>query len=205
MILSYEHKAVFLAVPRTASRSITAWLTERGPTKVFGPYHGRDVPSDCAHWFTFAVVRHPYTRAVSFWLHTQSSANSWVLGNNDGGVVDNLFTRSGGIQSFENFASWLAKKRPDDPLEWGNQSTFIHGIRLNRLLHFETLQKDFRKLPFTTRRTMLPKIGAQLSNNDWTQHYNERSLQAVRGWAEKDFENFGYSLDYHITRKPFVQ
>lgn len=207
MIISFKHRATFLAVPRTASRSVYQWLVDSADeeeTKVFGGYHGRDLPSEFANWFSFATVRHPYTRAVSFWMHAINVGPIRKAQIEAGETLDILYTRCGGDQSFDSFVQWLVKKRPDDPLEWHNQSSFIHGIKLDQLLYFERLEKDFHKLPFVNKKDQLSTIGKQLGNNDWTKYYsNSETLVALRRWAEPDFDNFNYCPRYHITGKPF--
>lgn len=209
MIISYKHRVTFLAVPRTASRSIHQYLIDTSGEenmKVFGGYHGRDLPSEFAHWFSFAVVRHPYTRAVSFWMKATQLGPRRAELLNDGVELDNLYTRCGGEQPFSEFVKWLATKRPADPIEWGNMTSFTHGIRLNQILRFEHLHRDFKKLPFVGKNFELPWVGKQLGDDDWRKYYEDPQVaEAVRGWANVDFEQFGYCPRYHITNKPFIQ
>lgn len=209
MIISFKHQATFLAVPRTASRSIHQWFVDTGgedQTKVFGGFHERELPGEMTKWFSFATVRHPYTRAVSFWMKAMHVGDfKQELINDPKVVVDNLYTRCGGEQSFESFVRWLTRKRIGDPLEWGTMTNFIHGVHIDKLLRFEILHRDFHRLPFVKKTDELPWIGKQLGDDDWRKHYeNPDVLDAVRRWAALDFENFGYCPRYHLTGKPFV-
>lgn len=183
MIISYTHSAIFVAVPRTASHSIVQWLESEGPIRVFGGHHSRAVPSNLVHWFTFTVVRNPYARAVSFWKYVMSLRKGEV------------FRRCGGRQPFPEFARWLSSERPDDPREWANQSHFLAGLRLDRILRYENLEHDFHALPFVPRSARLPRL-ATSGLQDWRPYYeDEKTARRIRDWAGKDFEKYGYSKD----------
>ena len=85
MIISHTHRAIFVHVPKTAGTSITAWMepslrwndlvlggTEFGERVQPAYRERRDIrriigAGVWGEFFSFAFVRHPYTRLVSFY------------------------------------------------------------------------------------------------------------------------------------------
>jgi len=64
---------VFLCIPRCASNTMREWLKRFGGVS-HEPHHGRFIPLEHRHKFTFAIVRNPYDRMLSMWYHTRRNS-----------------------------------------------------------------------------------------------------------------------------------
>lgn len=69
-VLSRKHRCVWIRLPKAASSSIMAGLLASDPEcEVFGTTSAEfyALRPEARDWFTFAFVRHPFDRALSFW------------------------------------------------------------------------------------------------------------------------------------------
>ena len=66
MIISPEHKYVYVGIPRTASKSMNEWLIQHYGGVWYGGHHDyRGIPDGARSFLVFTIVRNPYDRAVS--------------------------------------------------------------------------------------------------------------------------------------------
>jgi hypothetical protein len=69
MHICKKAKFVFLANPKTGTRSVLNHLRSEHKVEVEGRDHSWVVPEKYKKWSSFSVVRHPYTRMASiYWL-----------------------------------------------------------------------------------------------------------------------------------------
>ncbi len=69
-VLSRKHRCVWIRIPKAASSSILAGLLASDPEcEVFSMTSAEfyALRPEARNWFTFAFVRHPFDRALSFW------------------------------------------------------------------------------------------------------------------------------------------
>ena len=75
-IIVPQLKVVFNHIPRTAGISISQWLKDNVLGEHVAPFHGLlDKPG----WQTFAVVRNPWVRALSFYKHVHQLAADYGM------------------------------------------------------------------------------------------------------------------------------
>ena len=69
MVISHELKYVYIAIPRTASKSMSTWLVENFKGESIGRHHEWRVPTELREYLVFTIVRNPYERVVSMDYH----------------------------------------------------------------------------------------------------------------------------------------
>ncbi len=143
---------------------------------------------------TFAVIRNPYTRAVSGY--------NWLLRDlkiNDS--FENFLLQKGSFSE-----SSLSKTGREVKDHFLTQSQFLkneRGIASIQLLRFENLQNDFesfcakRKLPFT-----LNAYFKKSKKSKWSQAklLSKTNRALIKEKYKEDFENFGYQTKFNLLK-----
>lgn len=177
MIYSHEHKIVFLAVPKTGSRSIWFALREHYGARIYEAYHSMAIPHEFKDYFRFAAVRNPYARMVSFWDYIKFKKR-----NIHHEVVKRM--------SFGDFVHWATEKKREGILP---QSHYIEqvAIGLDALLRTESLSKDWQDLPFYKGIDIGNENKGRYGGN-WCKFYTPKLMEVIREWAKSDFTLYGY-------------
>jgi hypothetical protein len=207
MVVNDTHRFVFVSTPKAGTHSMFAFLSERyGTPRGPRPFHGRIVPPEAAGYFTFAVVRNPFSRAVSCW---------WHLLFREGGIGYRSLWRPvvGGV-GFREFMEWLVANQHNPPHYRGDvvlfpQHVWLDGVRcsgrrveMDAVLHLERIEREFAALPFADGPVRIPR---RLSNNasaeisdygDWREIMTDETADLVRTWAGEDFARYGYDTDW---------
>ena len=182
---------------KTATQSIIAMLNQYyGAEPAVALVFGAMVPADT---FVFASVRDPYSRAISLWWSTCGHSSGDYYG----------WTKH--CPDLLSMVRWLYYKeweRTDDPKVHKKSpsmrnitytmSEWIAGVKLDYLIHYETLDADFRKLPFYTGQPEeLPilnrKSNARARGKD-EEYLTPEVIEAINEWCCDDFEHFGYKM-----------
>lgn len=174
---------VFIAVPKTASQSLTYhWLPKYGG-KDLGPeqYHRRDVPSEHAHKLTFAVVRNPYDRVVSFWHYMAKFLPEQVA---------DLSPRFDPSWPLEEFCDWLPETQDE---RFFCQTKFLSLARVDRILRYEHLISDLRHLPFVHRWYELPHTNST-DRPPLSQDLTPRAIRSINQYCRDAFSSYGYQM-----------
>lgn len=69
MIISNKHKVVFVAIPKTGTRSVYNSLRNVFAGELYKEHH-KVIPKEYRDFFKFTIVRNPYDRIVSVWWAT---------------------------------------------------------------------------------------------------------------------------------------
>jgi len=69
ILVSDRYRYVYVAIPRTASKSVNHWLLDHYPGRSHGGYHQMDVPEEARDYLVFTIVRNPYDLWVSYRFH----------------------------------------------------------------------------------------------------------------------------------------
>ena len=217
-IVSRQYRYVWLCNPKVASRSIKSALLSVTPdAKVTNMSIGEVfvVRPDVRRYRSFAFVRHPYTRALSFYVqlffsHETHPRSQWRRKHRN-----SLFNRYPGlseITSFDEYCRWLATPYGSDAfadnhylsqhlhirLEDGRLPTFVG--------RFENLDQDFErvvrdlglpqpKLPVLNTMAGWRPAPAELqaARAAMSEHLTEDNKALLRTRYAKDFEVGGYT------------
>ena len=172
---------VFLAIPRTASTAVQAWLIENAEgERLPGGHHRRTVPLEHRGKFNFTLVRNPAHRLYSL----------WCTSNPRGG------------RSFGEFVDLLVRMKTDRRAGsfglganniWRTQSNFLAETAMDRILRFEDLPECLESLPFVDKKVELPVFNGQISKRP-KRFFTEYEEAAVLTHSGEDFEKFEYSF-----------
>lgn len=185
MMLLPDHRAVFVSVPKCATRTMyTAVLGPHYNGRRYGGHHETMVPGHARDWFAWAIVRNPYDRAVSLWWSTTQRGDDRYGFRRRVDDPDNL----------ESFMRYIVEQRPKVASLGPNQSEHLRGVRLDRVLRLETLDEGFRGLPFY-RGSPDPLPVVNDTQRGQCREYVTPAVAALVGeWALEDFAQFGYPI-----------
>jgi len=154
MFICHNPNIVFLAIPKTATRSVYTLLEKNFGGKKFKE-HWPTIPKQFSRYFSFCIVRNPYDRAVSQWWSTcmrSGDRYGYVKKMQDMGYGNSLH----GFLQVVKRDGWNTSSgtgRVALP-----QHIFVTPNRINRILHYENLQEEFYTLPFINKNMQLPVI-----------------------------------------------
>ena len=195
MMVCAKQKIVFVAIPKTATRSIYRFLANEYDGKIQGD-HKTIIPSDYKDFFKFAVVREPYDRLCSAYWHS-----CWRP-DRDRYQFEKRMKERGLPNTFESFLEII-----QDPNTRGRhattQTSYLANNTFDMLLRFETLSEDFNKLPFLEHPVELDVVNSTYSkpfksrkvrpaNND--KLLTPRAIELINKVYRNDFEKLGYEM-----------
>ena len=133
--------------------------------------HVNTWPSEAWEMHRCAVVRNPYSRLVSLYLHRVH----WQAALGFGGPDFGVFCRMVAEGAQEPFYAWnLCQWLPDD------------GATIIRV---ESLAADLATIGIPAE---VPRSNASFYRQPWEQFYNPDLLDIVADWAKPDCDRFGY-------------
>lgn len=216
MILSRGRRYIFVHIPKTGGTALSLALESRamkddvliGDTPKARARKGRlhGVKSQGRLWkhstladiaglasdaeietfFTLALVRNPWDRAVSYyhWLRAQGFAHPAV-----------------GLAKAHDFTGFLNHPQTVTSLRLWPYSAYLrdrHGVeRASLYARLEHLETDLA--PFEThlgfRLTPLPRANQSDRARDWRPYYSDADAALIADIAEVDIARFGYRFD----------
>lgn len=193
MLVSDKHKIVFVAIPKTGTRSIYKALEDHFSGQVYSD-HLKIIPKQFRGYYSFCVVRNPYERAVSIWWSTCKR-------NNDKRHFISKYLRNN--NTFENFAknihliNEIEKRAVTD-----YQYKWIEQNNIDRMLRFEDLQGEFNSLPFVRKKIELPLLnptteitkGNPVIRKAYGNYITTDSIYYINEYYARDFEICGYDM-----------
>jgi len=178
-------KVVFLAQPRTASRSCVHFLqskTEQDREKITANHHSIDTRSVIAYrengWRIVTAVRNHYDIIVSFYHH----APHW-------------FSRPREQESFANYASDFATHK-------ANKYAIPHRIfykyqqYATHIVRYENLWDEFSEavgLEVTAEDREIFNIGKS-DRKPYREYYDEDTRRFIGEWYKTEIEEYGYEF-----------
>ncbi len=200
MIISHEHRYVFIEIPKNASQSIRKFLLENCNGFSDGVAHNVYVPEECKDYLHFCVIRNPYSRFVSLYdfICDRPKHRCHELAKELGAL---------------KFAQWMADRSIEPALPYNekecntcdhykdglfrgrdvNQYDFLSGLLPNiRLIRFESLTDDLKQLPFignSVAKLEHLNVGKCV---DWKVTVTPEVEPFVFQWAKGDFDHLGF-------------
>jgi hypothetical protein len=194
-----DQRYLWLCVPKNASRSIAAMLSDVGASRIMdmysGPLRPEWVESNLRPSFTFAFVRNPYDRILSVWRNKiappQPNENTRALYGRHRGLHANM--------TFDAFIVWLVESYPKGEVNkhWAAQSDFLSdGIRLlpDFIGRIEDLEGGLREVAVVTGHLgqIRQKNVSSKSDGLSAAVISPRTRKAIHTIYREDFELFGY-------------
>ena len=148
MKISDKLKYVYVTVPKAGSTSMFEILNKYYEVSRAYAHHETIIPADAKDYFSFTIVRDPYTRAVSIWYHmTQRTGDRY-------GFIDKCPCSN--MDDPVTFLNWFYKGKKQYTLKYYKeripatrlQSEQLKDVRLDKIIKLENLEEEFKLLPF---------------------------------------------------------
>lgn len=183
---------VFVSVTKCASQTLFPVLE-----RYYGGYHHghsehcRIIEKWAEPFYTFSVCRNPYSRAVSLWYSTTQRHNS------KGDLTDRYGYRAAcpDPDDFAMFMRWITtlSHNIETSLET-TQVDWLAGLRIDKFLRFESLDADFKTLPFYNGKPKaLPRNNTTYTDRDpWQAYMTPQAIATIDKFYAADFDAHNY-------------
>lgn len=192
MIKSDKYKYVFIAIPKTGTKSITKFLEDDYEGKPFDNQHSYVVPEAYKkeNYLVFSAVRNPYTRMVSMWYSVaQRNPEKYGLKNFDG-------------LDFDSFVKGITDNITETrDFFYNTQRDFLNDVRV--IILFEFLPHSLHSIPFIKSVESFPHRNSTrsvwednpLPRRPWREYFtSQKTLNRINSYYEEDFKNLGYRM-----------
>jgi len=187
MVVSHENGFVFVAIPKTASMTISQGLVKHCRGVLVQPYHAWKRPTGTQGYVVFSVVRDPYERLYSWYWFRCVQRNDGIRG-----------------WTFEKWMEYCTEcsivgtKDGNVPELWFPQAEICEMAGVTRVVLFESLEMQLMALPFVGPAMMnhMRTVHQHKNNKPRTSPAREMMTEAERDmvWSayKIDFETYGY-------------
>lgn len=200
--VSHAHRVILFHVPRTGGTSQVESLKAAGIR--LAPYavgrlgwdmitdHSIEIPRGAEQYTTVATVRNPYDRMLSLYLWLRLQA---------GGDPINLVAQ---VADFTTYLRFLDRYNRDClgnqtyQLFHGPQCEYLEQVRLDRLLHYENLEVDWRAFTEECFGRAVPLLRSPRTLNQPycpCEHYTPDAAEIVARICRDSFELYGYDIE----------
>lgn len=203
MFVSDRHRFVWVSVAKAMTTTMRVWLPEHFDGELVGGFHNRNVPGRAATYYTWAIVRNPYSRALSAWWHTTQDPTG-----------ERKYLKGGRYPvfdeppSFEEFVEWMIAERGKFPITTP-QADWLRQVRLDQVWQMEYLLR--LRASVWVLWVLLPRLAVvglpkrvpsadwphELASGgeypDWREYVTGHRAELVRRWAGEDFDRYGYA------------
>ena len=217
MLLSHEHKFLYIAIHKTASTSVRRRLQKYSDVKVVtdsnSPYFFHATASSLvdefainkwswSSYFKFAFVRNPWERLVSAYFYRQKMVKKWKQTppkNDFYRDVNESFSHE--LGTTKNFKDWLQKYLINGKREIAmHQYKYIVDENQKLLIDFvgklENINKDFNKIINKIGLDVKPLDNQNRScHTDYTSYYDEYTQKLVEDYYSVDINLFEYEYN----------
>jgi len=192
MPISDEKHLLLVHVPKNAGTSLEVQLRMRATGhKTWSEYQSL-YPKEWAEYRSFAVIRNPFSRAVSCYLYARMMRSYWhssVGTSVYGRHPDYDICRS--LTFPEVVERWADGSIRLEHPGWRPQSYWVcdehDKVRVHTLVRFEYLLEELRREGICESLTHKNMSG----NSCWHRHYRSKStMELVRKLYERDFQLF---------------
>lgn len=201
MFVCKTHQALFIAVPKTGTRTIYKVLEDHFYGKQQGD-HVERVPDKLSGLFTFITKRNPYDRACSiYWAMCRRNGDQYKYKQH--------FKEKGLENTLLNFLIELkAGNYQSKRIRHFRGQHLYYGNRIDAILRFEHLEEDFHNLPFVKAKVNLPKLNTTTVKHiptpekpiphpvrpHWEEMVGPKEGKLINEIYQKDFELLGYEM-----------
>ncbi len=189
MILDHNNKFIFIAVPKTASRTIqAAWGHTEHPLPPL--YHMKldeclEQNPECADYYKFCFVRNPYERFISTWTNLTDPAGGhpWAADLCD-------------YETLENFCNEFKQSKWADWIHFRPQVDYCLVEGKNKMDYIgrqENFNQDFDIIcqQIGIHRPQTGRYGHS-SHGTIDECLTDEMKDVIYSFYKKDFEEFGY-------------
>jgi len=182
---------LFIHIPKTAGKSLTTWLINYCNGKEVGWKHSTINDINTSQFTnSFAVVRHPVNRLISWYSHLVRELNTkGSKRNRETRKIISICEAENGVNSYIQYC--LNDTFPHY-LIWKPQVSFINQD--TTIFRFESLQKDFKVIQ------QMFNCFEELPHNNFSKNnqydLSSQSKDILRTIYKDDFVNFNYNEDF---------
>lgn len=188
-------KPVFIHIPKTAGTSIRSALKITFKNKETNNTHipwsaarmKKHYRSQGENVFLFSCVRNPYDRAVS--IHSHFS-KKMVRANRLNYVFQELCMRLP-LNDFWSTVN-VEALRPHIP-HLRTQHSFLKGADMDKVMRFENLQDDWKKVSAILGRSTL-QLPTKMKGAKTKPKLSYSSVHRINSLFEEDFHHYGYNM-----------
>ena len=198
MLISNQKKVIFLLNPKCASTSLRKLFEDAFCDAFDFKGHSYEL-NECQHklidkienYYIYVSVRNPYERLVSRW---------WTIRDNSKGQLNNLaviWKDKRGVLSFGEYLKLIKEKYQNAEYHTMCQHRWANDSRINKIIRYESLQKDTALIPHFKHIKKIPKCNisknfCQDRPKPFMEYYDRELLTIVNQLYSKDFELLGY-------------
>ena len=199
LVLEQRH-LLFLHIEKNAGTSITNWMDDfasKNNDKTYLIHHRhiewKKLPSPYNTYWTFCVVRNPWSRLVSRYHYDVSTYLQKYLAG-EGDYFLRVYNK---LQ--KGFDYWIKNDVYTLPLiehrmKWQNQCEIIEGCKNIHILRYENINEDFKLLQNKLKWDKpLPHANATVEC-DYKKYYNDELINIVADYYKQDIKEFGFTF-----------
>ena len=196
MLYNNELKAIYLAPPKTGTRSMNLVLHNQYKFKQYKAPHFDKIPNQFKDYYSFITVRNPYDRIVSTW---------WFFFKNEKKFQQKFFftedlrsntqdlNRETLLLEFLQYIKDNREIRKAGFRYLQPQSHYIDNNKIDKFLNLEDIENEFKTLFFYKELDKKFPIINTSKNKDETFNYiNNESLLLINELYEDDFDKLKY-------------
>lgn len=195
MIYSNKHKFIFTAIPKTGTRSIYQILKGNYSAELYKEHYNL-IPKEYKNYYSFTIVRNPYDRFISMWW---STCKRQPDKNRKASAGSNFIELAGSNKAVDLLRYMNNNKYTDRGSElFSKQADYLKNNRFDKILYSETLNSDFKTLPFLENTIELPIINTTTSiwgnniiarkSNPFEYIDSQEILDLINNYYKEDFE-----------------
>jgi hypothetical protein len=199
-VIDHERRLIFIHIPKTAGVAVynALGITDQPSHKTILDY--AEYRED---YFSFALVRNPWDRALSSYLYITAGGRGWV----DDVKASKVLADCSSFEDFANRIDEYQDRLSRLPAQ-GNgchlshyphlvpQTFWTHDIEHRAMLDFigryESLAADLGKVAARTGEKVSLQTVNTTDHGPYRDYYSSSSRKAIQRAYERDIEEFGY-------------
>jgi hypothetical protein len=203
MPISLCHKCIYIHIPKCAGSAFERVLqiNKRNKKQLHGPdgqgdflqhytllqienYMKENLPdTDINSYYTFAIVRNPYSKLVSdFAWCKRWFKHKWLIAD----------SQKVGFSSFEEYIRFIQTVGVETWSHFRPQYKFVEGAMFCNIFHLEKLKQCYPHIKTELKLDSdLPMVNRS-RHKPWRTYYTPELFAIVNELYSKDFELFGY-------------